>query len=220
MTLKLMGRKKGMTRLFDDNGNLIVCTVILAEPNVITQVKRKDTDGHNAIQLCAMKVTPPKVKNVSKALQGHFAKAGVEPRSRLSESPVDDVEQYSVGQEISVGYFSDVKFVDIAGVSKGKGFQGVMKRHNFAGGPASHGSGFHRHGGSCGMRTSPGRCLPGQKKAGRMGGERVSTQNLRIVKIDEEKGVILVEGAVPGSRGGLVYITKAKKKAGQAKTKK
>jgi large subunit ribosomal protein L3 len=220
MTLKILGRKKGMTRLFDKDGNLVVCTVISAEPNVVAQVKGVDTDGYNAVQLSAMKVKPSKLKNVSKQMQGHFAKAGIEPRGYLAESRVDKVEEYKVGQEISVSYFADAAFVDVTGVSKGKGYQGVIKRHGFAGGPASHGSGFHRHGGSTGMRTSPGRCLPGQKKAGRMGGEQVTLQNLEVVKIDEAKQVIIVKGAIPGSRGGLVSVARAVKKTGRVKAKK
>ncbi len=220
MTLKIMGKKRGMTRIFDEKGNQIVCTVISAEPSVVTQVKRQEKEGYEAVQLSSFKVKPSKLRNVSKPLQGHFAKAGVEARSSSIESRVSSAEEFQVGQEIGLSYFSDVVYVDIQGVSKGKGYQGVMKRHNFAGGPASHGSGFHRHGGSTGMRSSPGRCLPGQKKAGRMGGEVVTTQNLRVVKIDEEKQVILVEGAVPGSRGGLVYITKSVKKTSQKSQKK
>lgn len=220
MTLKLMGKKRGMTRIFDEKGNHVVCTVISAEPNVISQIKKKESDGYEAVQLSAFKVKPSKARNVTKPLQGHFKKAGIEPRDHCIESRLASTEEFQVGQEVSVGYFSDVIFVDVAGVSKGKGFQGVIKRHHFAGGPASHGSGFHRHGGSTGMRTSPGRCLPGQKKAGRMGGERVTQQNLRVVRIDEEKQVILVEGAIPGARGGLVYITKAEKKSQKSQQKK
>ncbi len=220
MTLKIMGKKRGMTRLFDENGNHVVCTVISAEPNIITQVKRKDKEGYEAIQLSSFKVKPSKAKNVKKPLQGHFAKAGVEPRTHSAESRVASAEEYQPGQEIGVTYFAETTYVDIQGVSKGKGYQGVIKRHHFAGGPASHGSGFHRHGGSTGMRSTPGRCLPGQKKAGRMGGDTVTLQNLRIVKIDEEKQVIIVEGAIPGARGGLVYITKAKKKLSQNSQKK
>ena len=121
---------------------------------------------------------------------------------------------------MSVAHFADVVYVDVSSVSKGKGHQGVIKRHNFAGGPAAHGSGFHRHGGSCGMRTSPGRCLPGQKKSGRMGGERVTVQNLKVVQVNEEKQVILVEGAVPGANESLVYIAKAKKMVSQKAKKK
>jgi large subunit ribosomal protein L3 len=208
--MRLMGKKIGMTRLFNKEGNLIVCSVISAEPNIVTQVKRKESDGYEAIQLGAIKTT--KKKSVTKPLQGHFAKAGVELRRHLAESRVEKAEQYSVGQEIDVSYFADAKYVDVRGVSKGKGYQGVMKRHNFAGGPAAHGSGFHRHGGSCGMRTSPGRCLPGQKKAGHMGDETMTVQNLEVVQVDPEKQVIIVKGAIPGARDGLVYIRKAKKK--------
>jgi large subunit ribosomal protein L3 len=220
MTLKLMGKKRGMTRLFDESGNHVVCTVISAEPNLISQIKNKDKDGYEAIQLSAFKVKPPKVKNVSKPLRGHFAKAGIEARSHIIESRVPSIEEFQVGQEISVAYFAETTYVDVQGVSKGKGHQGVIKRHHFAGGPASHGSGFHRHGGSTGMRSSPGRCLPGQKKSGRMGGENVTIQSLRVVLIDEEKQVIVVEGAVPGARDGLVYVTKAVKKISQKSQKK
>lgn len=212
MTLKLMGKKQGMTRLFDEKGNHVVCTVISAEPNVITQIKKKERDGYEAVQLSAFKVKPSKVKNVSKPLQGHFAKAGVEARGKCAESRTAGTEEFQVGQEITVGYFADAQYVDVIGVSKGKGYQGVIKRHHFAGGPASHGSGFHRHGGSTGMRSSPGRCLPGQKKAGRMGNDKVTQQGLRVVRIDENKQIIIVEGAIPGARGGIVYIAKSRKK--------
>jgi len=220
MTLKLMGKKRGMTRLFDETGNHVVCTVISAEPNIITQIKRKESDGYEAVQLSAFKIKASKAKNVSKPLQGHFKKAGVEPRTASAETRVESAEAFQLGQEVGVGQFADVKYVDVRGVSKGKGYQGVIKRHHFAGGPAAHGSGFHRHGGSTGMRTSPGRCLPGQKKAGRMGSDKVTLQNLRIVRIDEEKQVIIVEGAIPGARGGTVYITKSEKKKGQKTQKK
>jgi large subunit ribosomal protein L3 len=209
MTLKLMGKKIGMTRLFDKDGNLIVCSVIFAEPNVVAQIKRQETDGYNAVQLAAIK--QPKAKNVSKARKGHFAKAGIEARRHLAETRVEKVEQFTLGQEIDVTHFPEKTFVDVRGESKGKGHQGVIKRHNFAGGPAAHGSGFHRHGGSCGMRTSPGRCLPGQKKSGHMGDETVTVQNLEVIKVDAEKKVLIVKGAIPGSRGGLVYVWKAKK---------
>jgi large subunit ribosomal protein L3 len=220
MTLKMMGKKLGMTRLFDESGNQVVCTVIAAEPNMITQLKSMEKDGYQAVQLSAFKVKPSKVRRVSKPLKGHYAKAGVEARARSVETRVETLEGFQVGQEIGVSHFADVAYVDIQGVSKGKGHQGVIKRHNFAGGPAAHGSGFHRHGGSTGMRSSPGRCLPGQKKSGRMGGENVTQQSLRVVKIDEEKQVLIVEGAVPGARNGVVYITKAVKKTSQKSQKK
>jgi len=212
MTLKLMGIKKGMSRIYDKSGNLVVCTVISAEPNVVSQIKRVEKDGYNAIQLSAVKVPASKTRGVTKPLQGHFKKAGIEPRKHLVESRIENPDEFQIGQEIGVDYFSENEFVDIAGDSKGKGYQGVIKRHHFAGGPAAHGSGFHRHGGSTGMRTSPGRCLPGQKKAGRMGNDRITLQNLKVVAVDAEKGLIVIQGAIPGARGGLVYIAKAVKK--------
>ena len=217
MKQKIMGIKQGMMQIFDEQGNRVVCTVIKAEAHVISQIKTKETDGYTALQLASMKVTPAKAKNVRKPQLGHFKKAGIEPRKKMCEMRVDSVEEYKIGQEMGVETFNVDDFVDVIGMSKGKGHQGVIKRHHFAGGPAAHGSGFHRHGGSCGMRTSPGRCLPGQKKSGRMGGERVTMENLRVVKIDAEKQVILVEGAIPGCRGGLVYVTPAMKKVNKAK---
>jgi large subunit ribosomal protein L3 len=216
MTLKLMGKKRGMTHRFDKDGNLVVCTVIHAEPNVITQIKRKESDGYNALQLGFDKVVtvdPRTLQNrMTKQLLGHFQKANVEPRRYLVESRVENVDNYALGQELGVTLFSDVLYVDVSGFSKGKGYQGVIKRHGFSGGPAAHGSGFHRHGGSTGMRSTPGRCLPGQKKAGRMGGERVTVQNLRVVGVDEGRNLIIVEGAIPGCRGSVVSVEPSKKK--------
>lgn len=216
MTQKLIGIKKGMTRLFDQSGNLVVCTIIFAEPNVISQIKTQESDGYNAVQMASVKLASAKAKNMKKPLQGHFGKAGIERRRYLSEARVENPQEYSIGQELDVSMFNECPYVDISAVSKGKGHQGVIKRHGFAGGPASHGSGFHRHGGSTGMRTSPGRCLPGQKKSGRMGGDRVTVQNLKVVKVDKDKNLIVVRGAVPGARGGLVCVTKAKKRQAKA----
>lgn len=207
-----MGRKKGMMQIFDENGNVVVCTVIHAEPNVVAKVKNKESDGYEAVQLAAFPVSASKRKNIPKPQREAFAKKNLDPRRLLKESRVSSSGEFSEGQEVGVSYFAEAAFVDVTAVSKGKGHQGVIKRHNFAGGPAAHGSGFHRHGGSTGMRSSPGRCLPGQKKSGRMGGERVTVQSLKIVKIDEEKQLILVQGAVPGSRESVVYVAKAKKK--------
>ncbi len=212
MKPKLMGIKQGMMQLFDKQGNRVVCTVILVEKHVISQIKTKEKDGYTAIQWATFKATSAKAKNMVKPQLGHFKKAGIEPRTRLNEVRVEGVDNYQLGQEMGVEVFGDIPFVDVIGVSKGKGYQGVIKRHNFAGGPAAHGSGFHRHGGSTGMRTSPGRCLPGQKKAGRMGGEQVTVENLRVVRIDPEKQVILVEGSIPGTRGGKVFVAPAKKR--------
>lgn len=212
MSLNLLGKKKGMTRVFDENGNIVVCTVIEAEPNVVVQVKTTEKDGYQAIQLGGIKVPESKKKNVTKPLVGHFAKAKVEPRRHLLESRVDKTDEYEVGKEVGIDYFSDSEFVDVIGTSKGKGFQGVMKRHGFAGGPGAHGSGFHRTAGSTGMRSTPGRCLPGRRMAGQMGAKRVSSMNLKVVKVDPEKQLILVKGAVPGARNSLVFIRKSIKK--------
>ena len=212
MSLKLMGKKRGMTRIYDEKGNLIVCTLIAAEPNIIVQVKNQDKDGYSAVQLGAVKVPESKKKNVSKPLVGHFARAKVEPRRHLLESRIDNAEEYELGQEVGVDYFADTEFVDVCGTSKGKGFQGVIKRHNFSGGPASHGSGFHRTAGSTGMRSTPGRSLPGVKKAGQMGSQKVTAENLKVVRVDAEKQIILVKGAVPGPKNSLLYIRKSVKK--------
>ncbi len=207
-----MGKKKGMTQVFDSNGNVVVCTVIHAEPNVITNVLTKEKQGYSAVQMGSFKASEAKKKNIAKPQREMFAKKNIAPRRKLKESRVADVSVYAEGQEVGVEHFSVCKFVDVTGVSKGKGYQGVMKRHNFAGGPAAHGSGFHRHGGSCGMRSTPGRCLPGQKKAGHMGAEKVTVQNLKVIKVDVEKQAILVEGAIPGACESMVYISEAKKK--------
>lgn len=224
MALKLMGKKRGMTQRFDEKGNIVVCTVIHAEPNVITQIKRKESDGYDALQLGydKIEVKDPRTlqKRMSKQLLGHFQKASIEPRRYLAESRINNVDDYEVGKELDVSLFAEIAYVDICGVSKGKGYQGVMKRHNFHGGPAAHGSGFHRHGGSTGMRSTPGRCLPGQKKAGRMGADKVTVQNLRVVGVDEQRNLIIVEGAVPGPRGGLLSIAPAIKKENRKKNKK
>lgn len=217
MALTLMGKKCGMMQFFDEKGNAIVCTVIHAEPNVITQIKTKETDGYTALQLGFDKVKGKTQytieKRTGKPQLGLFKKAGIESRRHLKESRVEAGADYSVGQEIGVTIFDGVEFVDATAISKGKGTQGVMKRHHFAGGPASHGSGFHRHAGSTGMRSTPGRGLPGGKKAGRMGNEKVTVQNLQVVKIDPENQVIVIKGQVPGPRNGLVYLSQAVKKS-------
>ncbi len=211
----LMGKKVGMTQTFDDKGNVTPCTVIEVEPNVVVQLKTADTDGYEAIQLGyhTVKVNHEEtIKNrVTAPLIGHFKKGGVAPCRFLAESRVSTASEYSVGQEIGVEHFEGVAFIDARAVSKGKGYQGVIKRYHFAGGPAAHGSGFHRHGGSTGMRSTPGRCFPGRKKAGHMGNKPVTVQNLKIVGIDKEKRVLLVKGAVPGPNGGMVKISSAVK---------
>jgi large subunit ribosomal protein L3 len=221
MSLKFMGKKRGMIQLFDDKGNAIVCTVIEAEPNVVTQIKTKAVDGYDAIQLGfeKVKVKDPRTmgKRVTKPLLGHFKKASVEPRRYLVESRTKEEDNFSLSQEISVEQFEGVTFVDATAMSKGKGYQGVMKLHNYAGGPAAHGSGFHRHAGSTGMRSTPGRCFPGGKRASHMGDDRVTVQNLQVMLIDKEDHLILVKGSVPGPRNGLVILSPAVKMANSKK---
>jgi large subunit ribosomal protein L3 len=213
--LKLMGKKRGMIQRFDDKGHAIACTVIEVQPNIITQVKTKETDGYNAIQLGfdEIKTNDPRTaeKRVGKPLMGHFKKANTAPFRHLSESALDSVDGYATGQAVDLEKFSDVEYLDVTAQSKGKGYQGVIKRHHFAGGLSSHGSGFHRHGGSTGMRSTPGRVFPGQKMPGHMGAEMVTVQNLKVSMIDAQENVLVVEGAVPGPRDGLVYISAAKK---------
>ncbi|MBI5274048.1 MAG: 50S ribosomal protein L3 [Chlamydiales bacterium] len=212
-SLRLMGKKLGMTQIFDEEGNLVVCTAISVEPNVVVQIKNMENDGYNAIQLGAGKLSSSRKKNLAKPYITRFDKANIEPKESLLESRLDDSSEYKVGQEISVDYFSGTSFVDVCGISKGKGFQGVIKRHKFAGGPAAHGSGFHRHAGSTGMRTTPGRTLPNHPMPGHMGCDKVTVENLKVVKIDADKQVILVKGAIPGARNAPVYVRKSMKKS-------
>ena len=215
MARRLMGKKCGMIRVYDQGGRPIAATLIHIEPNVVTQLKEKAIDGYVAVQLSADKIetVDPRTieKRVSKPLLGHFKKAGVAPRRHLHEIRVTDTAEYQVGQEIGVSVFEGAKFVDITGTSKGKGYQGVMKKYGFSGGPASHGSGFHRHAGSTGMRSSPGRSLPGGPRPSHMGDEQVTVQNLRVVSLDINKGLMIVEGAVPGAKNSVVVVSDAKK---------
>jgi large subunit ribosomal protein L3 len=213
---KLMGKKRGMIQLFDEKGEAVVCTVIEAEPNVVAQIKTTSTDGYNAIQIgfeqVRAKNPQTREKRVSKPLRGHYKAAGTEPRRHLTELRLDSVEEYTLGQELNVTVFADVPFVDVMAISKGKGFQGVMRLHNFAGGPAAHGSGFHRHAGATGMRSTPGRCFKGGKRASHMGLDRVTVQNLKVVAVKEAENLLIVRGQVPGPKNGLVYVTNAIKK--------
>lgn len=218
MALKLMGKKLGMTHLFDEKGNIIVCTVIEVEPNVVVQIKTKEKDGYSAIQTGYGKVTAKKPqtieKRVTKPRMGHFKKAGLEPRRNLAESRMENTEEYSIGQEIGVGAFSEILFIDATAISIGKGYQGAMKLHNFGGMKASHGTGpTHRHLGSTGNRSTPGRCFPGGKRASHMGAKQVTVQSLQVVEVKEQDNLIVVKGSVPGPRNGLVTLTQAIKRA-------
>ncbi len=223
MNKSLMGRKRGMTQVFDDKGNVVTCTVIHAEPNVITQIKTDENDGYKAVQMGYEEVVVKDARTienrVTKPLIGHFKKAGVEPRRFLFEARVEKTDDFQVGQKVDVSQFEGEKFVDVSGVSIGKGYAGTIKKYNYAGGPASHGSGHHRHAGSTGMRSTPGRCFPGGPRPSHLGHENVTTQNLRVVQIDVENNLILVEGAVPGHKNSVVVLRSAVKKQKAAKKK-
>ncbi len=204
MVKGIIGKKIGMTQVFTENGVVIPVTVVEAGPCVVTQKKTVESDGYNAIQIGFQKILSE--KKVNKPLAGHFKKAGVEPMKYLREVKVDAIDDYTVGQVFNVDIFAEGDVVDIQGVSIGKGFQGVMKRYNFGGGPQSHGSGFHRRPGSIGMKEWPGEVDKGKKMPGHMGAEIVTTQRLKVVKVMPETNVILIQGAVPGNKNGIVYI--------------
>lgn len=216
MGRKLMGKKCGMVRVFNEQGMPVVCTLIKVEPNIVVQIKQKETDGYNAIQLGSDKIVVNDMrtieKRVTKPRRGHFARANIAPRRNLFEIRQESVDEYELGQLLDVSIFEKGQYIDISGKTKGKGFQGVMKKYGFAGGPASHGSGFHRHAGSTGMRSDPGRCLPGGPRPSHMGNVQQTVQNLQIVQIDIEKGLMLVTGSVPGAKNSVVIISEAKKK--------
>src|SRR5688500_6150984 len=205
----ILGTKLGMTQVFDENNRIVPVTVVKAEPNVVTQVRTEEKDGYTAVQLAAGAIDPRKV---NKPVAGHFAKAGVTPRRHLVELRTADASEYTVGQEITAEVFEAGAVVDITGTSKGKGTTGVMKRHNFKGLGSSHGTQRkHRSPGSIGGCATPGRVFKGLRMAGRMGHERVTTQNLKVHKIDVENGLLLIKGAVPGPKGGLVFVKTAAK---------
>jgi large subunit ribosomal protein L3 len=205
----ILGTKLGMTQVFDENNRIVPVTVVKAEPNVVTQVRTEEKDGYTAVQLAAGAIDPRKV---NKPVAGHFAKAGVTPRRHLVELRTADASEYTVGQEITAEVFEAGAVVDITGTSKGKGTAGVMKRHNFKGLGSSHGTQRkHRSPGSIGGCATPGRVFKGLRMAGRMGHERVTTQNLKVHKIDVENGLLLIKGAVPGPKGGLVFVKTAAK---------
>ncbi|MGK9146192.1 50S ribosomal protein L3 [Plantibacter flavus] len=208
----LLGTKLGMTQVWDENNKLVPVTVIEITPNVVTQVRTPEVDGYDAVQIAYGQIDPRKV---SKPDAGHFDKAGVTPRRHLTEVRTADASEYSLGQELTVdGVFEAGQKVDVVGTSKGKGFAGVMKRHNFKGVGASHGAHRnHRKPGSIGASSTPSRVFKGMRMAGRMGGERVTVLNLRVHAIDAEKGLLLVKGAVPGARGRIVFVRTAVKGA-------
>ncbi len=209
MSLGLVGRKVGMTRVFSDDGVSTPVTVIEVEPNRVSQIKTVETDGYTAVQV----VTGSRRANrVSKPMAGHYRKAGVEAGRGSWEFRVDSVEDVELGSEIKVDLFEQGQIVDVSGVSKGKGFQGGVKRHNFQMQDATHGNSIsHRSNGSIGQNQTPGRVFKGKKMSGHMGAANVSTQNLEIVRIDTERNLVLIKGAVPGAKSGDVIIRPAVK---------
>lgn len=202
----LLGKKTGMTRIFDENGNVIPVTIIEAGPCFVTQIKTKETDGYNAVQLG---FDNKKEKNTTKPLLGHFKKANLDSKRFLSEFRDFDLQNLQLGQQITLDVFNVGDKITIQGVSKGKGFQGVVKRHGFGGGPVTHGQSDRlRAPGSIGASSFPSRVFKGQRMAGRMGGVKVSVRNLKIVKIDKDQNLIFVKGAIPGHINGYVKLMK------------
>lgn len=209
MAIGLIGRKLGMTRVFGENGAALGVTVLEITPNRVTQVKDHVTDGYTAVQVAAGTRRP---QRVTKAMAGHFAKAGVEAGNIIREFRVDSVADYSAGSTLSLDIFNVGQMVDVTATSKGKGFAGAIKRHNFSSNRETHGNSLsHRAPGSIGNRQTPGRVFKGKKMAGQLGNETVTMQNLEVVKIDGERNLIIVKGAVPGFTGADVIITPATK---------
>lgn len=206
MIKEVFGKKLGMTQLFNDNDEVVAVSVIAVEPNVVTQLRTTDTDGYEAVQLGFGAI---KEHKVNKPMAGHFKKQGAPVRRYLREVRVDAASDHKVGEEVGLSAFADVKKVDVTGVSKGKGFAGVMRRYGFAGGPGGHGAHFHRAPGSVGQCATPSRVFKGVRLPGHMGCDRVTVKNLEVVRIDEESNVILVKGAIPGGKNGIVRIRMA-----------
>jgi large subunit ribosomal protein L3 len=205
----ILGTKLGMTQVFDEQNRVVPVTVVKAGPNVVTQVRTQDKDGYTAVQLAFGAVDP---RRVNKPRTGHYDKAGVTPRRFLAELRTTDAETYEVGQEITAEVFAAGVEVDVTGTSKGKGYAGVMKRHGFKGQGASHGAqAVHRRPGSIGGCATPGRVFKGVRMAGRMGSDRVTTQNLTVHAVRAEDGLLLIKGAVPGPKGGLLFVRSAAK---------
>ncbi len=209
MRTGLIAKKLGMSRIFESDGTHVPVTVLSVEDLKVVDVKTKERDGYTAVQLGTGAI---KAKNVSKPLKGHFAKANVEPKKKLAEFRVSEDCLLSVGDELSVEHFVAGQYVDVCSTSKGKGFAGVMKRHNFAGLEATHGVSIsHRSHGSTGQRQDPGKVFKGKKMAGHMGDERVTVQNLKVIATDAARGLLMVKGGVPGGENAWVYVTDAVK---------
>jgi large subunit ribosomal protein L3 len=210
----ILGTKLGMTQVFDEKNRVVPVTVVKAGPNVVTQIRTQERDGYSAVQLAFGAIDPRKV---NKPVSGQFAKAGVTPRRHIVEIRVADAASFEVGQELSADVFEEGGYVDVTGTSKGKGFAGTMKRHGFKGQGASHGAqAVHRRPGSIGGCSTPGRVFKGMRMSGRMGNDRVTTQNLSVHKVDTENGLLLIKGAIPGRKGGVVIVKSAVKGGARA----
>jgi len=205
----LLGKKVGMTQVFTETGEAVPVTVIEAGPCLVVQRRTAEQDGYEAVQIGLVESRP--VKGVGKPMQGVFRKAGVAPMRRVAEFEIEAGEEWKPGDQVKVSMFQVDDYVDVVGTGKGKGFQGVVRRHGFAGGRATHGSMFHRAPGSIGNSSDPSRVYPGMRAGGRMGGKRITTKNLKVVKVDEERNLIYVRGAVPGARNGYLAICRAKR---------
>jgi large subunit ribosomal protein L3 len=205
----ILGEKLGMTQVFDENNRIVPVTVVKAGPCVVTQIRTQEKDGYTAVQLAYGQIDPRKV---TKPVAGHYKAANVTPRRHLIELRTDTIEDYTVGQELGADVFADGALVDVSGTTKGKGTAGVMKRHGFKGLGAGHGTQRkHRAPGSIGGCATPGRVFKGMRMAGRMGNERQTTQSLVVHKVDVERGLLLIKGAIPGPKGGLVLVRSAVK---------
>ncbi len=213
MSVGILGTKLGMTQVFDEEGRALPVTVIQAGPCTVTQIKTKQTDGYVAVQIGYQEVKP---KKINKPEQGHLAKSGGLPLRHLREYRLDEVSGYELGQSVGADMFSAGQLVDVSGNSIGRGFAGYQKRHNFKRGPMAHGSKNHRLPGSTGAGTTPGRTFPGKKMAGRLGGKKVTTRKLQIVRVDAERNLLLIKGAVPGKPGALLSIAPANLVGGKA----
>ncbi len=212
MSLNMIAKKAGMMSFFKKDGSLVSATVLEMAPNVISQIKTTENDSYQAIQLSSVSVSSSKKKRLGKPLVGHYESKKIAPKKFAQESRVEKLDGFELGQEFTVEYFQEGALVDVTGTSKGKGYQGVIKRYGDKGGKAAHGASNHRHGGSTGNRTSPGRCLPGRHQPGHMGDEKVTVERLQVVHIDASKNILLVEGSVPGPVGARVSVRQALKK--------
>ena len=205
----ILGKKVGMTQVFGDGGAIVPVTVLEVGPCLVVQRKTEATDGYDAVQIGLVEKKAP--RKVTQPMKGHFAKAGVAPTRRLKEFAVAPDSELKAGDEVKASIFNKGEYVDVVGTGKGKGFQGVVKRHGFRGGRATHGSMFHRAPGSIGASSFPSRVYPGMRAAGRMGGKQITSKNLQVVQVDAERNLILVSGSVPGATGSYVAIRRAKK---------